>query len=227
MYLSNLALLLATFFCTIALVYATPQGTATPSSLPPVSQPTNATNPYDPRVCIKNRRPFSQRYLLAGQCRTAISRLPTGDTVGLFHDHGEPDIYLLPQTRKVGTCEVTVTVSYGYDREYATWDDLQLQAQYLVEKCCALNLSDDLAPNDNSLLALEGKNNKGAYTPAGQAGKIKIELTYVSSMSEAPVTLSIGGNATNLTSDAVLGETTAISKAASGTNITPDVVAAA
>ena len=226
MFLSNLALPLAPFLCTIALVYATPQGTATPSSLSPVSQPTNATNPYDPRVCIKNRRPFSTRYLVARHCLTAISRLPTGNVVGLFHDHGEGDIYLLPQTRKVGTCEVTVTVSYGYDKEYSSWDELQLQAQYLATKCCDVSLSDDLALNDNSLLALEGKNNKAAYTPAGLAGKIKIELTYAS-MNDAPVTPSIGGNATNLTSDAVLGETTIISTAASGTIPTSDAVAAA
>lgn len=118
-------------------------------------------------------------------------------------------------------------VSYGYDKEYSSWDELQLQAQYLAAKCCDPSMSDDLALNDNSLLALEGKNNKGAYTPAGQAGKIKINLTYVSSISDAPVTPSIGGNATNLTSDAVLGETTAISTAASGTKITSDAVAAA
>ena len=229
MYLLSLALPLATFFSTFALVFATPQGTTTLSSLSPVSQPTNATNPYDPRRCIKNRRPgpFSQRYLVLGQCQYAINLLPSSDAVSLFRDYGEQDIYFLPQSRQSGTCEVKISLPYGYNKETSSWDQLKIEANYLADKCCDLLLSDDLTPNDNSLSALMGKNNKGAYTPAGLTGKLRIDLTYVPSMSEPPITLSIGGNATNLTSDAVLGETTVISIAANTPNPTSGAVAAA
>ena len=232
MYLSSLALPLATFFSTTALVSATPQGTATLRSLSPVSQPTNATNPHDPRECIKNRRPwpFSQRYLVLAQCEDAISQLPTSDAVGLFRDHGEPDLYFLPQTRRSGSCGVTVSLPYTYKEETSSWNELKLDATHLAEKCCDVSLGDDLAPNDNSLSGLSGLlhgNNKGAYVPAGLHGKIRIDLMYIAAMSEPPITPSIGGNATNLTSDAVLEGTTAISTAASGTNLTSDAVAAA
>ena len=228
MYLSNLTLALATFFSTIALVSATPQGTPTLGSLSPVSQPTGATN-HDPRMCIKNRRPvpFSQRYMILSQCQYAINLLPSSDAVSTFRDYGEQDIYFLPQARRSGSCEVVISLPYGYNKEISSWDELKIAANYLADKCCDLRLSDDITPNDNSLSALEGKNNKGAYVPAGLNGKLRITLSYVSPTSEPPITLSIGGNATNLTSDAVLGGKTAISRAASGTNPTSNAVAAA
>ena len=225
MYLSSLVLPLATFISTTTLVSATPQGTATLRSISPVSQPTDATNPYDPRTCIKNRRPwpFSGRYMILSQCEAAISHLPSSDAVGLFRDHGEQDIYFLPQTRRAGSCEVTISLPYGYKEDTSSWTELKTEAYHLAEKCCDLHL----ATNDKSLSGLLNGNNKRAYVPAGLHGKIRIDMMYIETMSERPITLSIGGNATNLTSDAVLGGTTAIGTVASGTNPTSDAVAAA
>ena len=208
MYLLSHALPLTTFFSTIALVFATPQGPSTVIPLSPASQPTNATNPLDPRQCVRNRRPspFSTRYLVFRQCEDAISQLPLGDQVATFRDYDPGDDYFLPQVRKAQTCQVTVSLPYGYNKERASWRDLKIEASYLAEKCCALNL----ALSDSPLLALEGNNNKGAYVPTGQGGRIRINLDYIPQGAEAednangPTPLSIGGNATNITSDAVL-----------------------
>ena len=234
MYLWSLALPLATLYTSIALVSATPPATPVLPSLPPVSQPTNATN-HDPRVCIKNRRPvpFSMRYMLLSHCQAAISLLPSSASISLFRDYGETDMYYLPQVRTQRNCQVTISLPYGYNTETSSWDELKTEANYLADKCCSTHLSDDLALSDNPLLAFGGKNNKGAYTPAGLHGKIRIDLAYVMTMSEdednanETIALSLGANATNTTSEAVLGETTAASMVATATNLTPDTVAAA
>ena len=226
MYLLSHALPLATFFSTIALVSATPQGTTTIVPLSPASQPTNATNPIDPRQCVRNRRPgpFSQRYMILRQCLDAISQLPSHNQVGTFRDYEPGDDYFLPQVRKAQTCQVTVSLPYGYNSEQAVWDELKIEANYLGEKCCALSLSDNQSP---SLLALEGKNNKGAWVPAGQHGKIRINLDYIPQGANEPTPSSIAGNATNSTSDAVTGHTTALAIAGNGMDITSDSVLAA
>ena len=157
----------------------------------------------------------------------AISQLPPGNQVATFRDYNPGDDYFLPQVRKSQNCQVTVSLPYGYDTEFAVWNDLKIEANYLADKCCALSLS------DSPLLALEGKNNKGGYVPTGQRGRIRINLDYIPSGAEAednanePTPLSIGGNATNLTSDAVLRETTALAMAGSNTNIMSDAVLAA
>lgn len=136
-------------------------------------------------------------------------------------------MYFLPHSRKSQNCEVTISLPYGYNSDTSSWDELKIEANYLAEKCCDPPFSDDLSLNANSPSALGGKNNKGAYTPAGLHGRMRIDLTYSASTSEAPITLSIGGNATDSTSNAVLGGTTAISKAANTTDLTSDTVAAA
>ncbi len=228
MYPLSLALPLAIFFPTIALVSAIPQGTQTAVPLSPASQPTNATN-GDPRVCIANRRPlpFSMRYIVLSQCLDAISHLPSGDQIATFRDHGEEDDYYLPKVRKAQDCQVKVSLPYSYNEDTFSWNELKIVANYLAEKCCLLRL------DDNPLLALEGTGNKGAYVPTGQHGKMRIDLEYISIGSGAedtanePTTLSIGGNTTNLTSDTVLGETTGLSIAGNTTNITSDAVLAA
>ena len=223
MYYLSYALPLAIFFSTIALVSATPQGPTTPVPLVPASQPTNATNAPDPRVCISNHRPypFSTRYLILRECLHAIEQLPLGNQVGTFRDYDPGDDFYLPQVRKSSTCQVTVSLPYGYDTETSSWAYLKIEAGSLAEKCCTLHLSDDPAPSDSPLLALEGTNNKGAYVPAGQHGKIRINLLYVAPGDETE------GNTTNSTSDAVLGETTALAIAGNATNTTSDGVLAA
>ena len=203
MYLLSHALPLATFFSVIALVSATPQGTTTIVPLSPASQPTNATNPFDPRQCVRNRRPspFSTRYMRLRQCLDAIAQLPSHNQVGTFRDFEPGDDYFLPQVRKAQSCQVTISLPYGYNTDQAVWDELKIEANYLAEKCCALTLSDNPAP---SLLALEGKNNKGAWVPAGQHGKIRINLDYIPDSANEPTSPSIAGNATNITSNSVL-----------------------
>lgn len=142
-------------------------------------------------------------------------------------------MYFLPQTRVQRNCQVTISLPYGYDKETSSWDELKIDANDLADKCCSRSIGDGLALSDNPLLALGRRNNKAAYTPAGLHGKIRIDLAYVMTMSEdednanEPITLSMGANATNVTSEAVLGETTAASMVATATNLTPDTVAAA
>ena len=233
MYLWSLALPLATFY-SIASVSATPPVTPVLPSLPPVSQPTNATN-YDPRICIKNRRPFpfSMRYMLLSHCQAAINLLPSSPSRSLFRDYGDTDLYYLPQVRTQRNCQVTISLPYDYNSETSSWDELKLEANYLADKCCSQDPSGDLALSDNPLRVFGGPNNKGAYTPAGLHGKIRIDLAYVSTGSEdeenanETITLSLGATATNSKSAAVLGETTAARMVATATNPTPDTVAAA
>ena len=200
MYFLSYALPLATLFSTIALVSATPQEPTTPVPLVPASQPTNGTNAPDPSECVRNRRPFpfSTRYMILRHCLDAINQLPSGDQIATFRDYNPGDDYYLPQVRKASTCQVSVSLPYGYDTEVTSWTELKIAATYLADKCCALALSDDPAPSASPLLALEGKNNKGAYVPAGQHGKIKINLLYVSPGDKTE------GTSTNTTSDAVL-----------------------
>ena len=219
MYLLSYATPLTAFFSTIALVSATPQGPSTPVPLVPASQPTNATNPSDPRVCVGNHRPFpfSTRYMVLRMCLDAISQLPEGNQVATFRDFDPGDDFYLPQTRRSQTCQVTVSLPYGYNTETSAWSELKLEASHLAEKCCSLQVS----PSDNSVLALEGKNNKGAYVPTGQHGRIRINLAYVPPEAEAE------GNTTSLTLDAVPGGSTALAIAGNATNITADAVLAA
>ena len=206
MYLLSYAMPLTALFSTIALVSAIPQGPSTPVPLVPASQPTNATNPNptDPRVCVGNHRPFpfSTRYMVLRMCLDAISQLPEGNQVATFRDFDPGDDFYLPQTRKAQTCQVTVSLPYGYNTETSAWSDLKMEASYLAEKCCSLQVS----PSDNSVLALEGKNNKGAYVPTGQHGRIRINLAYIPPEAEAEgnSTSLTSGNATNITADAVL-----------------------
>ncbi len=163
----------------------------------------------------------------------AISLLPLGNQVATFRDYDPGSDYYLPQVRKAQNCQVTVSLPYGYNEELASWADLAIEANYLAEKCCALSLSDNLDPSGSPLLALEGKHSKGAYVPTGQRGRIRINLDYITQGAEAednanePTPLSTGGNATKLTSGAVLGETTALAIAGNATNITSDAVLAA
>ncbi|KAK0511644.1 hypothetical protein JMJ35_006217 [Cladonia borealis] len=204
MYFLSHALPLTALFSTIALVSAIPQEPSTPVPLVPASQPTNATNPVDPRVCVGNNRPypFTTRYLVLRMCLDAISQLPEGNQVATFRDFDPGDDFYLPQTRKAQTCQVTVSLPYGYNTETTSWAELKMEANYLAEKCCTLQLS------NSAVLALEGKNNKGAYVPTGQHGRMRINLSYVSPEAEAEgnitSALAIAGKATNIPADAVL-----------------------
>ena len=123
----------------------------------------------------------------------AIAQFPSGNQLAEFRDYGEQDEYFLPQVRKAQDCQVTVSLPYGYDKDIFSWNELKIVGNHLASKCCSLSLSDDL------LSALGGTNNKAAYVPTGQAGKIRIDMAYVYIGS-----LSIEGNATNITSDAIL-----------------------
>ena len=171
--------------------------------------------------------------MLLSHCQGAINLLPSSASRSLFRDYGETDLYYLPQVRINRNCQVTISLPYDYNSETSSWDELKLEANYLADKCCSTDPSDDLALSDIPLRAFGGKNSKGAYTPAGLHGKIRIDLVYVSTGSEdednanETITLSLGANATNTKSEAVLGETTAARMVATATNPTPDTVAAA
>ena len=94
------------------------------------------TNLRNSAITCTGFKMFHHRPLFR-DCTRAIDLLPSSPLLAEFHATGRKDDWLLPVTKTIGTCDVSVRITPFAVLELSSWDDLRTAATKLNEACRA------------------------------------------------------------------------------------------